>query len=503
MTVKRIVFAGGYNTRSTDVNALSSASGIVGVGIVGVMIIGLSQRSSDKDRRFINCLPVTVRNEILRTLEVFTVKRPGFVLHTTPAAGNIGTAIHVWVAQGAGDRVMSAFGGTNSTLYDGTTSKGAITGKATAITETLISAVPTLAITSTDNTAWYYQDGGAVTKIVDGDFPGNAGKTLAGFFAHLDGIAFVMDTAGVIYASDLNSITAYTADRIVTADSIPDQGVGLIRHRNTIMAFCKGHFEIFRNAGNAAGSPLSRVNELTQLIGCVHADAITRIGDTVYWAGASRQGNISLYAYNGSEVKVVSKPEIDAQFVLAGPSNINLTAMGFYGRHFVVALCSNSTFVYCVEENNWHEWSTSVPLWLKADGVTAGTTMVNYTVTNKNTDGKVYVFSPANQDYRDNSVAYTAILHTEKYDLGTSRSKSFRRVDILADQETSASDLTITWTDDDYMNYSTARTVDLSASRPNLTRCGFARRRSFAFAHSANTPMRLQGMDVEFEVANT
>ncbi len=39
-------------------------------------------------------------------------------------------------------------------------------------------------------------------------------------------------------------------------------------------------------------------------------------------------------------------------------------------------------------------------------------------------------------------------------------------MNIVGDQTTSASDLSITWSDDDYQNYSTAVTVDLSGSHP-------------------------------------
>ena len=494
----RIVFTGDYNTRSNSVNSLSSASGIVGIGIVGVMIVGLSYRSSDKDRRFINCFPMTVKDSIKNEQTTYCVKRPGFALNNTPSAGDIGTAIHVWAGQGTGQKVITAFGATNSTIYDGTSSLGAITGKATAITETAISDVANLAITSTDNTGWFYPDGGALTQITDAQFPGDGGGlglTLAGTFAHLQGWAFIMDSTGDIYNSDLNSLSAWTAGNLTPTDAIPDIGVGIIRHRNTIVAFCKSHFEVFRNAGNVL-SPLGRIEELTQLIGCCSADAITKISDTVFFAGTNKQGNISIYAYDGCKATPVSTPEIDQQFVLAGPGNIFLSSMGFYGRNFVIVLASNTTYVYCIEEKNWHEWNSTTPLWYKTDGVSSGATMVNYAITNLNTGGKVYVFNPSGSTYQDDSVAYSATVQMEKMDFGSSKRKFFEQLDILSDQETSTSDLGIFWSDDDYQTFTSVSTVDLSAERPFLMRLGSARRRAFKLVHSANTPMRLGGMEV-------
>ncbi len=498
----RVVFSGDYNTRSNSVNSLSSSSGIVGVGIVGVMIVGLSLRSSDKDRRYINCFPITVKDEIRRSQNVYCVKRPGFALNNTPATGNIGTAIHVWAGQGTGQKVITAFGATNSTIYDGITSLGAITGKATAITETLLTTTPNLAITSTDNTGWFYPDGGALTQIVDAQFPGagGLGLTLAGTFAHLQGYAFLMATNGNIYNPDANSLANWTLGNFVPTDAIPDIGVGIIRHRNNIVAFCKGHFEVFRNAGNPL-SPLGRIEELTQLIGCCSSEAITKISDVVFFAGTSKQGNLSIYAYDGGKATIVSTPEIDQQFILAGPNNIFLSSMGFYGRNFVIVMASNTTYVYCLEEKNWHEWNSNTPLWYKTDGVSSGATMVNYAITNQNTGGKVYVFNPAAATYQDDSVAYSATIQLEKMDFGSSKRKFFNQIDILSDQETTTSNLEIFWSDDDFQTFSSARTVDLSSARPFTTRCGSARRRAFKLVHSANTPMRLAGMDLAIDQA--
>lgn len=498
--IKRVPLVGVYNTRAADVNALSSTSGIVGVGVIGSMVIGQAAVSSDKDQRFVNCFPLTVTNEIAQTRTVYLVKRPGFVEHNVPSSGDIGTAIHVWSGQGSGNKIITAFGDTNSEIFDGVSSLGSITGVATGITETILSGTANICITSDDNTGWYYEDAGTLTKISDADFPGNNSKTLAGTFAHLDGYAFVMDTEGAIWASNLNSLTGWTVTDYINANAYPDQGVGLIRHRNTIVALGRESFEVFRNAGNPAGSPLARIEELSQLIGCISADAIASIQDTVYWAGSTKQGVVSIYAYNGGQAKRVSNPEVDIQLVLAGASNISMTTTSFYGRHFVIVKASNTTWAYCVEEGNWHEWSSQTPLWYKSDSVSSGSTMVSYFVSNVATGGKVYVFNPASISYTDDGVSYSAVARTSKLDFGTARTKHWHRIAVIGDRETEESNLTVTWSDDDYQTSSTARTIDLSDERTELTRCGSSVRRSFTFTHTSNTPMRLEAIEAEFSV---
>lgn len=498
--IKRVPLTGTYNTRLGTV--LSGTAAIVGIAIVGRAIVGQGASGSSKDTRFLNCLQITQTDELAQSKRLKVVKRPGLVSNLTPAAGSIGTAIHIWTGQGTGAKIMSCFGGTNSTLYDSTTSKGAITGVARGITETSISSTPTLTIASEDSTGWYYQDGGAATKIADVDFPGNASRTTVGNFAHLDGYPFIMDSVGRIYNGDLNSITAWTAAAYLTANSVPDVGVGVIRHRNTLVGFCKTHFEVFRNAGNPAGSPLTRIEELTQKIGCISADAITEIRDTIYFVGTTDGANVALYSYNGGQVEKLSIPEIENKLVIAGPSSISVTTLGFFGRHFLIICASTFTMVYCLEEKTWHEW-TGLQLWCKASGVKVGSSIVNYAVTDKTTTGKVYLLNPSSLAYQDDGEAFTATIQTSGVDFGSRKKKTCNSIDVICDRETSTSNLSIAWSDNDYQTHSAPRTVDLSSDLPRLTRGGRFRKRSFLLNHSANTPMGIEALELDIEAGAT
>ncbi|MDP3952648.1 hypothetical protein, partial [Microbacterium sp.] len=130
MSVFRIPLAGPYTSRVSAVNASDSTSGYVGVGIVGLMIVGKTTQATEKDARFINCFPQTVTDPIngKKRFEGI-VKRPGFGTQSTPAAGEKGYDVMVWTGQGTGTKVISSFGESNSTIYDGTTGLGTITGR--------------------------------------------------------------------------------------------------------------------------------------------------------------------------------------------------------------------------------------------------------------------------------------------------------------------------------------------------------------------------------------
>lgn len=488
-----VPFTGQYNSRIAKSNAASGSSGVIGVGIVGSFIIGVSAQASDKDERYINCFLTK-----MGSME-YIIKRPGMAGLNTPSAGNVGSAILVWT--GSGSSVVTAFGAANSTIYSGTSSLGAITGKATGITETFISATATLAVSSNDSTGWYYDTGvGTMTQITDVDFPGNAGRTLAGTFAHIDGFACIMDTRATLWASDLNSITAWTATSNDSANAYPDTGIGCVRHKQYIMAFGTESIQFYINAG-LTPFPLKSVPNMTVKVGAVSADAIAQIADTIFWAGSTPQGGLSIFQFDGG-VSRVSTPEQDFQLVLAGPSNISLTTLRVYGRSFVLVKANTTTYVYCIEDKRWHEWTATTPLWYKCAGLSTGSQILTYSVSNIATTGKVYVIDPASLVFTDDAVAYTATFQSANDDHGTSRWKFYSELNVIADQEPATSDLTIAVSDDDYQTFKTVGTVDLSTPSPKITRLGRSKKRAWKGTHSANTAMRIERLQGEVRVGS-
>ena len=492
----RIPLGAEFNTRIAAVNINQETSGYVGLGVVGLMVVGLSAASTNKDARMVNCFPQSTGGK------KYIVKRPGLDTLNTPSAGNIGNAVMVWTGEGTGQEVISSFGSTNSTVYRGTVSVGAITGVTSSVTETKVGVnVPTVTVTSSDSTAWYYDTTTAVmTKIVDVDFPGNAGRTLAGGFAHMDGFAFIMDTSSRIWASDLNSVTSWTATAFDTANAYPDKGVACVRHKNIIMAFGSESLQFYQNAG-LTPFPLARIDSMTALVGAVNADAIAQISDAVFFCGTIPQGSISIYKYDGG-LSRVSTPEIDSILILAGSSNIGMTAIRFYGRSFILVNYGVNTLGYCLEEDFWFNFSGQVPLWSKCTSNTSGTTMVNYSISSKTTTGKVYVMNHASLKFTDDGNSYSAQIQRPPMDFGTSKRKFYADVELICDRETVSSPITLSWSDDDYTTFSNGVTLNLADARPRTTRLGSSRRRVWALTHSAATPMRIEALEGSFTLGS-
>ena len=492
-----VPWTGKRNLRISQSEAVGTSSGVVGIGVVGIMIVGLAVSSSEKDERWINCW---LTDSGGRT---YAIKRPGRAALNTPSAGNIGSAITIWTGSGSGTDVISAFGATNSTVYNGTSSLGAITGKARSITETFVSTTPTLLVPSSDSTAWYYDTGvGAMTKIVDAQFPGNAAYTTAGDFAVIDGFSCIMTTDGKLWASDLNSVTAWTANSYGSDNSYPDLHVGCIRFKNMIMTFGKESIEFWQNAG-LTPFPLARIQNMTVKVGAVSSDAIATLSDNVFWCGSTDKGGLLIFQYDGT-ISRISTPSEDSQLNLVGPSNISLTTERYYGRSFVLVKANATTFVYCIEDKRWREDSTTTPLWYKSAGLSAGTQMLTYSISNVSTSGKVYVVNPANLVFTDDTVAFTATIQSANDDQDSPYRKDWTYLGIMADIEPNASALNVYYSDDDYVTWTTAGALDLNVGKQYLTALGSSdRQRAWKLTHSANTAFRISRLLGEVNVGTT
>jgi len=501
--VARIPLVGSFFNR-IEGSAVVSTTGTVGLGVVGLMLVGGPAGTAatvTKDQRFVNCIPEKITNPFTNQPKFFLRKRPGFEVYnsgTALKASHIGNACHVWASKGTGAIPIFAIGNTNSEIFEATTSLGSITGKCTGITETILGTTPNLLFTSGDNTAWYYPSGGALTQITDVDFPGNASRTITGKFVGLDGYTFVMDTTGRIYNSDLNSIANWTATSFLTAQMYPDAGVGLARYKNQIVAFGKETIEFFRNAGNADASPLVPTSQAFTRLGCAGAQTITVLEDTVAWISSSDRNGIGLYMLDGYVPKRISTATIDAQFQKASLSDLSTFSFRLVGKTFIGVVTLGTTFVYCVEDDSWHEWtSPDGPLWTYVAGTT-GSNSILYSLSGQVTAGKAYFINSQSLQYQDASANFTFLVQTSKVDFDTIKNKFGAKLSIVGDIAGAACTVNIQWSDDDYNTFSTARTIDLANNNPNLTAIGSFRRRAFKFTNSDSNFIRLEAMELQF-----
>ena len=189
MPTARVPLAGSYNQRGLD---------------------GDAALTLNQDQRFKNCAFTVVTNPITGKSTVYTEKRPGWGTDSLVEASAASTGL---IKPQSFDGTITAFGETNSTIYFGTTSVGAITGRALHFTETLINAIGCVAIKSSDGTGWYYMAGAKDVTAYTAD--GNNSTTITDIK-----IAGATNTAG-LYPGQLLTAGAniVAGTRVVSVDA--------------------------------------------------------------------------------------------------------------------------------------------------------------------------------------------------------------------------------------------------------------------------------------------
>ncbi len=487
-------------------NDPSAESGIWGVGIWGQFIWGGTTAPSDKDARYVNCFKQTANDAFGK--RVYSVKRSGLQALETPQVSSIGTAILVWSGQGTGDARITAYGAVSSSIYNTTTRIATnntvttnISSVCTSITETTINNNPVLYLTAQNSKGWFYDPSvsSSIMQIVDANYPGNTSSGIVGFGAHMDGYAFQMDPYGGIHNSQLNTISTWPATGVVNANIYPDKGIGVVRWKQYIIGYGRESMEFFYNAGNAQGSPLSRVLPMAQKIGAVSADAITSISDNIFFCGSTSQSGLSIYMFDGN-IQRISTPQLDAVLLLAGADNIKLTAMRDLGLSFILVKAANNQYAYCIEEKFWFYWTSSLGF-VRFAGLSVGSTQVVYGVSETTATGKTYTINNAVRMFADDGSPVVAYMQLPEIDPGNGEHVSYEEAEIKGDVESSTSEVSLQWSDDNYKTFSNARLLDMSESIPRTTRLGGTKHpRSFSLTHTTTKPMRIEALRLKVKI---
>lgn len=215
--------------------------------------------------------------------------------------------------------------------------------------------IPVKVFLKTSLYAWVY-DGTTMTQVTDSDYPA---LTVPGV-VYLDGTIYVMNSQGVIFGSNLNDPTSWSALNFLSANSEADAAVVLARQLNYVVAFKQTSTEFFYDAANPTGSPLGKVLNALLEIGCGHAQSLAFADNTIYFIANSRQKGRSIMKLEGYTPKVISNPYIDR--ILNGDSLATVYAFVVKSNgHFFYVLtlvASAITLVYDEASAEWHTWTT-------------------------------------------------------------------------------------------------------------------------------------------------
>lgn len=205
--------------------------------------------------------------------------------------------------------------------------------------------------------------GTAATAISDPQYPANTARGLQ----YLDGTFYVLTPAGVIWNSlaAADDPTDWPTDGFITAEFEPDTGIRLGKALNYIVAFGQWSTQLFWDAANSTGSPLSPVNNGVLLIGCASANSVAQTESTLIWMGQRKAENSTAHAGRlialmvGTSYEELSTPDVcrilEADDLVAVRAAI--IEMGGHSWYLLGLGTSGITLVFDMKNKQWYVWT--------------------------------------------------------------------------------------------------------------------------------------------------
>ena len=452
------------------------------------------------DARKINSAYELVKNSASGKQTLFLVKRPG-VADVGSSYGTAGQVAYLWeIAAGATTNAAANRWVFSTSVNDirasntsATTVIATAAGYAPAYCDkTAISGTDTVVVqlrnASGTQTVWHSTAIATFTQITDSDFPNPLGK-----IEHLDGFAFALASTNRIHNSDLNSLSSWDANGYISMQTQQDIPAGLAKLGQQIIGFGMAHFEVFRNAGNATGSPLEAVQGMSQeygladpsVTGMRHYYAV--MDGRLYWRGTNPLG---VFTYNGQTVEKVSTVAIDK--ILAERQHYFVGEITFQGQKAIVigldlpSATTQRSLLFFPQWNDWFEWTSTVFIPQTSPRLT------NVCLGVDQSQHKLYAISEASDNWQDAGTNFTLTHQFELPKDGNNR-QIMDWFDVKSPVARSASSLGVEFSDDDGVSWSTARNIDLTLNdKRALWRCGSYTKRQVRLTHTANLDCRLE-----------
>ena len=522
--------------------------------------------SSSKDQRFVNGYFSQLKNPLTGKTAFFFLKRPGFSQNIRPPAANaVGRGLYSWKSSiysvfgtqiykgttnlgvtmststgicgfaetrpGAATEYLGINDGTDLYLVDASgnvivlnnktitsssvanpsvitaTAHGLTTGNRIVIrnhtgsTPDINGTIYTVTVTgaNTFTIPVNVTVGGSNGTI--GVFPTpNTGDLL-----YADGYLFVLKGSTVaLYNCEVDDPTTWDSTKFITAQMFNGLGIGIAKQNNLILAFCDKSVQAFYNNANATGSPFSNYESAVQQIGSRSNNAIVEDESMITWVGNSFLGGHTVWMLQGiTGLKEIATEQVRVLLDAEGAQLANTRArmLRSAGKKFYILTLAtaNRTLVYDYELEFWTEFEAAAGSdnWPILSTYEHADTLIGQHESN----GWIYTISPT--VYQDDSVNFTVLARFGRMDLDTNRRKFVRSYELLGDKQTSTTNVSFQYSDDDYVTLSTARTFDMSATRPLLTRGGSFRRRAHQLSYTGSGPLRLEGLEMRYRLGDS
>lgn len=460
------------------------------------------------DQRKLNGMYEPVHNAVADKITLYHVKRPG-VADSGSTYGTTGQVAYLWdIAAGAttnaaANRWVASTDGNDIRVSDISTTTVVVTAAGYApayLDKTIIQGTDTsiLQVRHTDGTqrVFYGTAIGSWTEISDSDF-----TTLAhqGKMEFLNGRGHILARNNRIYSSDLDTLADWSASTFITKQVTQDIGTGLAKLGDKIIAFGTSTMEVFRDVGNATGSPLEALPTLaadyglesTVVTGQRHYTA--ELDGRLYWVGNHPKG---VYAFNGQRVEKVSSLAVDKILTERQYYHVGITA--FQGQHAISILLdlpSASTqraLLFFPQWNDWFEWHSTVFIPQACSRV--GDVFLGV----GSNQHKLYTMSTTSDNWQDAGTNYTWQVQFRLPQDGNFI-KRMAMAGVIGDKATSTQNITIEFSDDDGQTWSTARNIDLASLKKCIYHCGGFSQRMVRLTYTGSAGLRLESFITRIE----
>lgn len=342
-----------------------------------------------------------------------------------------------------------------------------------------------------------YAGAAATASMALNAFPSNPVDGLV----YLDGYVFAMDSKAQIWQSDQEDPTSWNPLNYITSNAESDQGVGIAKHLNYLVAFGQWSTEFFYDNANAVGSVLS-VNSSARLeLGCASGDSVQSFEETILWVTSAAEGGRQVAMLSGLQAVPISNPSVEKFLNASNLQGVYSWSYKIAGHTFygLVLTDQDITLVYDLKEKEWHYWTTSKAFIGGGEGYFECTFVqpfpissnVNYVLDA--VTGNVYTISP--ETYVDPFGPISVRIVTQRMLLGTYNRKVNSCLTLTGD---SISDtINVRHSDDDYNTWSNYRQLDLSLTKPCLYNLGSFKRRAYEFFYTGNFPLRLENAELQ------
>jgi hypothetical protein len=313
-------------------------------------------------------------------------------------------------------------------------------------------------------------------------------------------------TNNLIYSCNSGDPTNWSSTSNIAFYMTTDTLVALAKHLNYVVAFGTKSLQFYYDAGTGNGttvSSLATAGSYTSEVGCWAPRSISSTDNITTWVSWSAAQGLGVHMLDGTTPVKISTPSIDKVLEVWFDSTFTFGYTYKFDGHtcYVVTNPINQfTLVYDYSTQRWCQW-TSVQSGVERE-------FLGSFFAQSNTQARSYVqeyftadlYQLATYEYKDNGQLIKVKGITELIDMGSTKMKFFRRAEIVGDLNP-ATTIQLSYTNDDYNTFTTPRTIPQAVgNRPAVYQLGQARRRGWQMLHQDNTPLRLNSIEIDFDI---